>query len=186
MQLKKLLSVLAIVAACTVALADPTVTLTLESSKNGMSVPVGTPIDWTISVSVSTGDNDGLALVCCDLTQAAGNPALFDLQPGEETSIDATMTNFSRPAGISNPGEGAATTGYIGVQRGTTGAMNLTQIGGGQNTFGWPGSSIGTNENVIPNVGQGGSPQVVLSGSLTLPSTPGTYTFQIENALATS
>ena len=165
------------------ALAEPTATLQVESPSNGLTVSPGTAIDWTIKVSVSTGDNAGLALVCVDLVQDAGNPASLDLPPGDWASVDATMENFSRPLGISNPGEGGADTGYIGVQRGDDGQKNLLQIGGGQNTFGEAGEIMGTNPNPIGGVGQSG-PQDVLSGSFAAPGLPGAYTYRLENGIA--
>lgn len=180
------LCLLAILAMAGVAAAQPTVTLTLESSQAGQSVSPGATIDWTIAVSVSAGDNEGLALISCDLVQDASNPEFLDLAPGDEGSIDTTMQNFSRPDGIANPGEGGATTGYIGVQRGTAGAMNLVQIGGGQNTFGEAlpgGTGVGESCAVIGGVGQSG-PQTVLSGSFSAPATGGTYTFSLTNAMA--
>jgi len=173
-----------IIALCMVAQAA-TVTLSLQSSKNGQTVTPGTPIDWTIRVSVSTGDNLGLALIACDLVQDAANPAKFDIPPGDLASIDTTMDDFSRPLGISNPGEGGAPTGYIGVQRGTAGQRNLVQIGGAQNTFGAAGpTGIGQDFTVNGGVGQGAQPQTVLSGSFPAPATPGTYTFRLTNGLA--
>lgn len=98
----------------------------------------GDTIDWTIYVSVSIGDNEGLALICCDLVQDVDNPAKLDLPPGDPGSIDTTMQNFDRPAGITNPGEGGADSGYIGVQRGTAGEMNLIQTDGGRAPTGRP------------------------------------------------
>lgn len=165
------------------AFAAGTVTLSLESNQSGANVVAGTTIDWEVTVSVSSGDNMGLALVGTDLNQDPGNPELFDLPPGDEGSIDATMTKFSRPEGISNPGEGDATTGFVGVQRGTPGEQNLKQIGGALNTFGEAGTTIGTEPNVTPGVGQG-STQSIVSGSFAAPSTPGTYSFSLENAFA--
>ncbi len=165
------------------AMAEPTATLTLESPSDGLTVSAGATIDWTINVSVSTGDNAGLALVCVDLVQDPGNPAFLDLPPGDLASIDATMENFSRPLGISNPGEGGADTGYIGVQRGDDGQQNLIQIGGGQNTFGEAGEIMGTNPNPIPGVGQSG-PQIVLSGSFAAPATAGAYVYSLADGIA--
>ena len=158
-------------------------TLALDSTQDGQTVAPGTTIDWTITVAVSTGDNQGLALVAVDLEQNAGNPELFDLPPGDAGTIDTAMDDFSRPEGISNPGEGGAATGYIGVQRGTSGQMNLRQIGGAQNTFGAAGSTIGLDYNVAGGVGQSGA-QTVLSGSFSAPTTEGTYTFSLANGLA--
>ncbi len=158
-------------------------TLTLSSSKAGQTVAPGTTIDWTISLTVSTGDNYGLALSACDLVQDPNNPAKFDLPPGSAASIPAAMAGFNRPAGISNPGENGAPSGYIGVQRGTVGEKNLKQIGGAQNTFGQAGSSIGTDPVVDPAIGQSGS-QAILSGSFPAPGTLGSYTFRLQNAIA--
>lgn len=159
-----------------------TVTLSLTSPQGGQSVPPGTTINWTISVSVPPAGSAGLALVATDLVPDAANPVKFDIPPGNAASIDATMSQFSRPAGISNPGEGSATTGYIGVQRGTTGQKYLKQIGGAQNTFGVPGQAIGLDFNVAGGIGQSG-PRTVLSGAFVAPSTAGAYTFRLTNAM---
>ncbi len=183
----KAITIIAVLICTSVAWATPTVTLTLESSKNGLTVSPGTTVDWSVKVAVSPGDNAGLALVSTDLIQNPDNPALFDIPQGSPASIDATMQNFNRPAGIANPGEGGATTGYIGSQRGEPGRKNLIQIGGGQNTFGAAlpsGTGIGESATVLPGVGQGAQPQVVLSGSFAAPEVPGTYTFRLENGLA--
>ena len=164
--------------------ATGTVTLTLTSSVAGHSVAPGATVDWTIAASVSTGDNLGLALLACDLFQDANNPAKLDLPPGNVASIPAAMVGFNRPGGITNPGEGGAASGYIGVQRGTAGQKNLIQIGGGQNTFGQAGTGgIGTDSNVDPGVGQPG-PQTILSGSFVAPSATGTYTYRLQGAVA--
>jgi len=172
---------LLLVVAVPVAAYAATVTLSLSSSKDGQTVGSGTAVDWQIDVLVSSGDNAGLALVAVDLVQDPNNAELFDIPPG--TAVPAGMTDFSRPNGISNPGEGGATTGFIGVQRGTAGAMNLIQIGGGQNTFGQAGSTIGTDANVDGGVGQGTAAEV-MSGTFNAPATEGTYTFSLENGIA--
>jgi hypothetical protein len=172
-----------VTAAC--AWADPTAILTLESSRDGQTIAAGTTVDWTIKVAVSPGDNLGLALVLCDLVQDPANAALFEIPPGDAGSISATMDDFSRPLGVSNPGEDGAATGYIGVQRGASGQKNLIQIGGAQNTFGAAGpAGIGQDFNVNGGIGQGSLPEVVLSGSFQAPATMGTYTFRLENPAA--
>ncbi|MFN0137021.1 MAG: hypothetical protein ACKVS9_12995 [Phycisphaerae bacterium] len=165
----------------TVALADPSVTVSVGSSQDGAAVVAGTPIDWSISFTVSTGDNEGLSLLSVDFAQALANPALFDIPSG--TGIPAGMTNFARPLGVSNPGVG----GYRGTQIGTAGQRNLVQIGGGQNTFGTalnPGAGVAESANVIAGVGQSG-PQLLATGTFNAPGPCGTYTFSISNALAT-
>lgn len=178
-----------VVGACLAAsaFATGTVSVILDSPAAGQTIPGGSPVNWTIKVTVSPGDNYGLALISCDLAQAAANPAKFDLPPGNPGSIPAEMVVFDRPAGVTNPGENGAASGYIGVQRGTAGQKNLVQIGGAQNTFGTamaPGSGIGENAIVSPGIGQGGTPQIVLSGSFAAPTTTGSYTFSLQNGVA--
>ncbi len=179
---------LSIVWSVSTAWAQPVaVTLTLESSKNGLTVSPGTIIDWTLRASVPAAGSAGLALMAVDLVQDAGNPAFFDLPPA--SGVPNGMENFSRPLGVSNPGEGGAATGYIGVQRSPTGQsyLNLVQIGGGQNTFGSalpPEYGCGQSAAVVSGVGQGSEPQVIATGSFAAPAAPGAYSFRLENAVA--
>jgi len=177
-------AVLAGLALSAAALAQPTVTLTLDSAQDGQAVAPGATVQWSVIFSVSTGDNAGLALLSCDLVQDIGNAGLIDIPPADGVPVE--MTNFSRPDGISNPGETDPTTGYIGVQRGDAGAMNLIQVGGGQNTFGQalaPGAGIGENAVVVGGVGQS-TPLVLASGSFTAPAACGDYTFSLANSVA--
>jgi hypothetical protein len=163
--------------------AGQTVTVMLESQQADQVVPPGATIDWQIVFTVSA-ENEGLALLCCDLVQSEDNPALFDIPPSD--GVPAEMSNFSRPAGISNPGETDPVTGYVGVQRGEPGHMNLIQAGGGQNTFGEampPGTGMAENANVVGSVGQG-VPQLLAAGTFEAPSACGTYTFELANVLA--
>ncbi len=161
-----------------------TVTLSLTSPQNGGTVAPGATINWSIDVAASAVENAGLALVIVDLVQAETNPAKMDIPPAD--AVPAAMANFSRPAGISNPGETDPITGYTGVQRGTAGEMNLVQIGGAQNTFGVAlpaGAGIAESANVVGGVGQGVS-VTLAAGSFSAPAAAGTYTFQLENAIA--
>ena len=183
--LRCLSTALALAAVVSLAGAQ-TVTVTLDSPQAGTAVAPGTTIEWSVVATVSTGDNQGLALLICDLVQDAGNPAFIDIPQADPGSIDATMQNFDRPAGITNPGENGAASGYVGVQRGTAGQMNLIQLGGAQNTFGQAmpsGTGLAENANVIGGVGQSG-PQVIVSGSFTAPAACGSYTFSLANVLA--
>lgn len=175
---------MALVFGLTAGAAAQTVTVTLDSSLAGQTVSAGAAVDWQVSFTVSAGDNAGLALLVCDLTQDGANPEFFDMPPAD--GVPGAMSNFSRPDGISNPGEGTPATGYPGVQRGATGAMNLIQIGGGQNTFGEalsPGAGIAENAVVVGGVGQSGS-VVLAQGTFNAPSTDGDYTFTLANVLA--
>ena len=166
------------------AAAAQTVTVTLSSSQDGTTVSPGATIDWTISFTTSTGDNDGLALLIADLVQDPNNPATLDIPPA--SAVPAPMGNFSRPAGITNPGESVPTTGYTGVQRGASGAMNLIQVGGGQNNTGVaesPGTGVAENATMVGGVGQAGA-LTLASGSFAAPSADGDYTYLLENVLA--
>lgn len=161
-----------------------TVAVTLTSPQNGQIVAPGSTINWTISFTVSSGDNAGLALLAVDLAQNSTNPAFLDIPPA--SSVPAAMTNFSRPAGICNEGESDPTTGYTGVQRGTPGRRNLVQIGGAQNTFGQtlpPSAGVAQNAVVTPGVGQASS-VVLASGSFLVPNGSGTYVFRLQNVIA--
>ncbi len=161
-----------------------TVTVSLTSPQDGLVLAPGATINWTISFSDSPGDNQGLALLVVDLVQDGDNPATLNIPPA--SGVPAAMVKFSRPQGISNPGESDPTTGYVGVQRGTAGAMNLVQIGGAQNNFGVAQpSGTGIAENAIVSGGIGQSGAVTLaSGSFTAPSACGTYIYTIENVYA--
>lgn len=161
-----------------------TVTVSLNSPQNGQTVNAGATVNWSIGFSVSTGDNAGLALLVADLVQDPGNPQLLNIPYA--SSVPVGLTNFSRPAGISNPGEGGNTTGYLGVRRGTAGEQNLIQIGGGQNTFGQaanPATGVAQSTSIVPGVGQSGT-VTLASGSFAAPGTAGEYTYQLQNVIA--
>ncbi|MGE0479603.1 MAG: hypothetical protein AB7Q17_03925 [Phycisphaerae bacterium] len=179
---RKLLATTAALASAAAVLAQ-TATVSLSSPQNGQTIAAGSTVNWTIAFTVSTGNNQGLALLSTDLVQDAANPVKLDIP--KASGVPAGMTNFSRPAGISNAGEGGSPTGYVGVQRGAAGERNLIQIGGAQNTFGVArtGTGLGESANVVANVGQSGS-QMLASGSFAAPATAGTYTYRLTNTLA--
>ncbi|MBN2448581.1 MAG: hypothetical protein JXO22_17775 [Phycisphaerae bacterium] len=184
MRLRNVVGMAAVLLLVVGASAQPTATLTLESTQNGQTVAAGATIDWTIKVLLSDGNNEGLALVACDLVQDAANLDKLDIPPA--AGVPTGMEKFSRPLGITNPPETDPVTGYMGMQRGTTGEMNLIQIGGAQNTFGTAmasGAGIAENADVTAGIAQGGTPQVVATGTFSAPATEGTYTFRIENGL---
>jgi hypothetical protein len=178
--MNKVATIVAIGSLAALAHAGGMVTFNLSSPSNGATVSPGELIEWSITVSVSSGDNLGLALAAVDLVQDTGNPALFDLPPGE-TPLD--MTDFDRPDGISNPGPGGVGSAYGGTPLGPTGAKNLRQIGGAQNTFGVAGDGIGLDYDVRGGVGRA-APQVLATGSFLAPAEPGLYAFYLENAIA--
>ncbi len=171
-----------ILASAAVACAQ-TVTVSLESPQRGQTVEPASVIEWEITVSVSTGDNEGLALFHTDLVQSPNNPATLDLSPAG--GVPAELANFARPLGISNPGPNG-TDGYVGLVQGSDGARNLVQIGGGQNSFGQAmpvGTGVGESAEVVTGVGHA-APVTIASGTFVVPSTAGTYTFTLENVQA--
>ncbi len=162
-----------------------TVQIELASPQNGTTVEPGTTIEWTINFNVLTETGiEGLALLSVDLAQDNDNPGYLDIPPAD--AVPAHMTNFSRPAGICNPGETTPATGYTGLQRGTPGRQNLLQIGGAQNTLGQamaPGTGVAENAVVETGVGQSGA-LVLASGSFQAPSAEGEYVFRLQTGVA--
>ncbi|MCA9255402.1 MAG: hypothetical protein KDA33_07175, partial [Phycisphaerales bacterium] len=157
------------------------VVFSLTSPQSAMEVAAGATINWQITAEITSGGSAGLSLVAVDLLQDGANPESLDLPPAD--GVPTEFAGFSRPAGISNPGEGGATTGYIGVQRGNPGALNLVQIGGAQNSTGVGAAAIGTDTSLEGGLGLSG-PVVIAQGSFAAPATEGTYSFQLANALA--
>ena len=179
MRARTLLTTIAALGLASTAMAA-TVTLTLESPEGPTTT--SPDITWTITATVSTGDNFGLALISADLVQDPTNPALFDLSPA--TGVPTGMDNFSRPAGITNPPENDPITGYMGVLRGPDGQKNVIQIGGAQNTFGAtlpPETGMAQNATVVTGVGH--TAQIIATGEMTLPA-EGEYTFSLANPIA--
>lgn len=165
------------------AVSAQTITVTLTSPQSGQNLFAGDTVNWSIGFTVSSGDNTGLALLVMDLAQDGGNPSFFDIPPA--ATVPASMANFSRPAGICNEGESNPNTGYTGLQRGATGARNLVQIGGAQNTLGQAlpsGAGVAESVSVVAGIGQSGTVELA-SGSFEVPSAPGAYLFRLENVL---
>ena len=160
-----------------------TVTLTLDSPDHETIVQPGDIINWSISFSVSTGDNAGLAFISVDLVQAGTNPTGYCMELGDY--VPEEMVNFSRPYGISNRGEQTHWTGYVGTREDAlTGGCNLEQIGGAQNTFSEPSELMGWNTDPDTDVGQGANPQLLLEGVFEAPNSRGAYILSLGNLVA--
>jgi hypothetical protein len=161
------------------SLADPAVTVSVHSSLAGEVVqPEYDYIDWKITFSASTGDNDGVALILVDFVQSELNPGRFAIPIA--TAVPDGMQGFADPNGFSNVGPG----GYLGTPLGTDCYANLYQIGGAQNTFGVAGTSMGQDIDVDPNVGLDPNAQTLASGEFEAPSERGLYIFYVANAVA--
>jgi hypothetical protein len=160
------------------AFAGGIVSLDLTSSSAGANYrgPVPADVDWTLSATVSGGDNMGLACFLVDLVQDPANPDPVILTPA--STIPPEMTDFDRPNGIANPA------GYAGIQVDVgPGAKNVIQIGGAQNNFGAlpnpPVPGLAEDFIVNPHIGQSPGGQVLASGSFSPPAALGVYQFSI-------
>lgn len=134
---------------------------------NSISVGPGDSVNWSVLGELSDAAHQGLAFFTLDLE--------FDGGPLAQASApsSAPMTSFNTPLGLTNPA------GFGGTQQ----AGNLVQVGGAQNTINnsFASAPIGS---VTTGVALPGSPQVLVSGNLTAPTTPGTYTLSVDNAMA--
>lgn len=160
------------------------VSVTLASPQSGTVMSPGESVEWTMSVTASTGDNQGLAFISADLVQSPSNPAYFDIPHAND--VPPVMAAFASPLGVSNPPEEGMSTGYIGTRVGPPGARNLLQIGGGQTLFGYalsPEIGLAQTAYTISGVGQNGS-VIVATGSFEVPDTGGVYQFELSNVLA--
>ncbi len=173
---------LGVLSCASTVFADGSVTVSLSSLQAGKTVAPGEIVDWTITATVSSGDNLGLALISLDLVQGTANPAMFDLEPAQV--VPTEMTGFSRPAGISNIDAMGSGSGYGGMLRGTLGQQNLTQIGGAQNTMGVASLIMGQDVDVDTGIGQSPGGQIIASGTFVMPVAEGVYTFTIQSPLA--
>jgi hypothetical protein len=163
------------------ASGDGLVIVSLSSPSTGAVVPPGHLIEWTITATVSTGDNVGLALISVDLVRDPRNPMSFDLAPAMRPF---GMEGFDRPGGLCNPGRDGRPSGYGGTQVGNSGGLDLAQIGGAQNTFGVPGVGWGEDVDVDAHIGQYAGGQIVAAGAFAAPPAPGVYRFSIQSAIA--
>ena len=161
-----------------------------DAGRSAITVGPGCEVAYQVVGELSDAANDGLALMIFDLTFDGG-----PLTPANEPS-ELPMVNFAPPYGFSNPA------GYGGTSIGG----NLIQVGGAQNVVGhgfWPcvekddcprgsncddgvctalsGLPVGA---VITGVGWPGSEVTAATGTLTAPTTPGTYTLQVANIVA--
>lgn len=175
-------SLIVILTLASAALGEGTVTLSLSSPSNGAFVPPGSTVEWTITAQVSSGDNLGLAMITVDLTQDPANAARFDIPTAQ--GVPEGMVSFDRPAGLSNPLASGSVSGYCGTPVGALGERNLAQLGGAQNVFGAAFGGVGLDVEVEPGVGQSPPGQVIAAGVFSVPSTAGSYSFFIQNALA--
>ncbi|MCH7808384.1 MAG: hypothetical protein IIB60_04095, partial [Planctomycetes bacterium] len=183
------------------ALGATVLNVSVETSggSNSTTVGAGGSVDYQIVGELGAGvaDNNGLALVGFDL-ELVGTPDAGPL-PAADAPSSGSMTAFVKPDGITNPD------GYGGTLIGNV----RTQVGGGQNTINnvfacsidsdCPGDTntcdggfcsqsasfpVGAVET---GIAWPGSPQILVTGSLTIPAgaPDGTvYTLVLSNLFA--
>ena len=128
---------------------------------------VGELVQYEVTGVLSNANNEGLARFLLDLTFSGGPLTPADAPTG------LPMTNFARPAGITNPA-GFGGTVIDGV---------LVQVGGAQNTMNNTGVTVPYPiGSVITGVGH--TPVVLVTGSFVAPVEPGTYTLRVSNVSA--
>jgi len=147
-----------------------------SGGSNAVIVGPGDAVPYTVVGILSDDFNEGLALVGFDLDFDGGNLAQADSPTGDPNSgCENPMIHFTKPWGLTNPA------GYGG----TIITGDLIQVGGAQNTIlnTTPPFPIGT---VLTGVAQPGGcgPTIVVTGTLTAPGAPGTYTLALENLFA--
>jgi hypothetical protein len=145
--------------------------LALRARSNGASqvtVTVGSDVPYEIVGELSDPASQGLAMFTFDL-HFTGGP----LPQASAPAPGSTMDSFSAPQGFSNP------SGYGGHPLNG----DLLQVGGAQNTIRNQFAPIPTG-TVTTGVALPGSPQVLVSGVLQAPATPGSYVLQIQDPMA--
>ena len=134
--------------------------LTIQSGGlTTVTVLPGATVNYNVVGVLNDAASDGLAGFSFDLN-FTGGPLPKAAEP-----TTAPMTSFDKPAGLTNPA------GFGG----TVSAGKLVQVGGAQNTI------VNTfapypNGNVVTDVAQIGQALTLVTGQLTAPVIPGTYT----------
>ena len=166
--LKRVAGVAAIVLGAAGPALATNLNLAIQSGgQSAVTVPPGANVPYGIVGVLSDASSDGLAGFSLDLT-FTGGPLAQAAEP-----LTNPMVSFDKPAGVTNPA------GFGG----TVVAGKLVQVGGAQNTI---ANSFAPypNGNVVVDVAQLGQPVTLVSGSLTAPLAPGTYTLSMSAVVA--
>jgi len=165
--MKRLFSVLTVCALGATASASD-LDLRIESGgQTTLTVSPGQTLTYDVVGELTDSLNEGLALFTIDL----GMPGATLTAAGAPTSTN--MLNFASPLGLTNPA------GFGGTQTGTT----LKQVGGMQNTLKNSFAPVPTG-SVIMGIAQPGTPELLVTGQVVLPTVSGTYTLSGSNVLA--
>jgi hypothetical protein len=154
--------------AAAVPAAATNLNLTIQSGGQGtVTVPPGANVPYDIVGVLSDAASDGLAGFSLDLAFTGG-----PLAEADEPSTPP-MLSFDKPAGVTNPA------GFGG----TVVADKLVQVGGAQNTIANVFAPY-PNGNVVVDVAQIGQAVTLVTGRITAPMTPGTYTLSMSAVAA--
>jgi hypothetical protein len=166
--LKGLAGAAAFVAAAAGPAHATNLNLTIQSGgQTTVTVPPGANVPYDVVGVLNDAASDGLAGFSLDLSFTGGA-----LPQAAEPST-APMLSFAKPAGLTNPA------GFGG----TVQAGKLVQVGGAQNTIANVFAPY-PNGNVVVDVAQLGQAVTLVSGSLTAPGAPGTYTLSASAVVA--
>ena len=149
-----------------------------SGGSNSIAAVPGHVVNYQVVGQLSDDNNQGLALVGFDLDFDGGDLSQADNPTGDPNSgCENPMIHFTMPWGITNPA------GFGG----TVIHGDLIQVGGAQNTINnTPDIAPFPIGTVLLGVGQpsGCGPAVLVTGALTAPSVPGSYTLALENLFA--
>jgi len=139
-----------------------------SAGSNSVTVTPGTTVSYAVVGELTDLMNEGLAGVSFDLA--------FDGGPLPQAAAPAggNMLHFAPPMGLSNPA------GFGGTSSGGA----LLQVGGAQNTFNNVFTPSLLSGTVLTGVAWLGSPETLVTGTVTAPFTPGTYTLSLSNLAA--
>jgi hypothetical protein len=133
--------------------------LRVESSgQTSVTVGPGANVNYVVIGELTDSLNEGLAMFSLDLA-FSGGPLAQAQDP-----VSGPMLNFDRPAGLTNPA-GFGGTPVLGL---------LRQVGGAQNTINNQFAPFPQGP-VVTGVAQDGSPEALVSGSLTTPYRVGSF-----------
>lgn len=140
----------------------------LSGGSKNVSVAPGGEIHYEIRGELDTAGPQGLAMFSMDLSFTGG-----PLGPLDEPEV---LTSFTGPLGLANPA------GFGGTRSGG----DLLQVGGAQNSIAAAFSTDYFKGDLVLDVATRGNRAVLARGKLTAPATPGVYTVDISNVVATA
>ncbi len=147
-----------------------------EGTVDEITVGTGCDVEYTITGVLGGDASQGLALYGFDLELVGGGA-----MSRAEAPTELPLSNFAYPDGINNPVDGSPDVAGFG---GTPSSGKLLQCGGGQNsiknTTAYAPFPIA--ETIVTGIGN--TEVVLMTGTVTVPGTPGDYTLTISEPFA--